>query len=272
MNQEERRHDQYQEEHEWHEDDIQLIDYLSVIWKWKWLIFGGTLICGLIAILASLMMPKTYEVVMSIQPGVISVSSKGAFMRMDSVDNMRRKIDAQVYSQRIRNILNIDPETTGFKFEANGKRRDKSSFIKIRSEWREKDVDLGLRASRQLITLLSEDYKTILNQRRGDYDRRIAVNQTEISRVEIQRKDIDKQVTLKLSAINKLRNQISFQQAALKTIGERIAELMLEAKAVKDNTDRIIKQRDMSLKENSGGDNIRYITTVSKALIKNLRR
>ena len=35
------------------EDDIKLIDFLRVIWNWKQLIIGGTLICVIAAIIIS---------------------------------------------------------------------------------------------------------------------------------------------------------------------------------------------------------------------------
>ena len=46
----------------YYEDEINLIDYLRVLWKWKWLIIAGTLLCAMAAAVISLQMPKIYEV------------------------------------------------------------------------------------------------------------------------------------------------------------------------------------------------------------------
>jgi len=43
------------------EQEINLIDYLNVIWKRKGLIIGGTLVAAAVALVVSLRMPKTYE-------------------------------------------------------------------------------------------------------------------------------------------------------------------------------------------------------------------
>ncbi len=43
------------------EQEIDLIDYLNVIWKRKGLIIGGTLVAAAVALVVSLRMPKTYE-------------------------------------------------------------------------------------------------------------------------------------------------------------------------------------------------------------------
>jgi len=43
-------------------DEVEMIDYLKVIWKWKYLIIGGTLLAAAAALVVSLGIPKTYEV------------------------------------------------------------------------------------------------------------------------------------------------------------------------------------------------------------------
>ena len=41
-----------------YEDEIELMDYLLVIWKWKYLILAGTVICALIVYIISFTTPK----------------------------------------------------------------------------------------------------------------------------------------------------------------------------------------------------------------------
>ena len=47
MNQTDQRgqRDQTDQRRDQFEDEIELIDYLRVMWKWKWLIIGGTILC-----------------------------------------------------------------------------------------------------------------------------------------------------------------------------------------------------------------------------------
>ncbi len=49
--------------------EVDLIDYLNVIWKRKYLIIGGTLLAAAAALVVSLGIPKTYEVSRTIQIG-----------------------------------------------------------------------------------------------------------------------------------------------------------------------------------------------------------
>lgn len=43
------------------EDTIELIDYLRVIWKWKWMIIIGTLVCMVATGAVSFLLPKIYQ-------------------------------------------------------------------------------------------------------------------------------------------------------------------------------------------------------------------
>ena len=50
-------------------DEIELIEYLKVIWKWKYLILVGTIICVMTAGVVSILMPKTYRIETVIHQG-----------------------------------------------------------------------------------------------------------------------------------------------------------------------------------------------------------
>ena len=54
------------------EQEVELIDYLRVIWKRKGLIVGGTLLAGATALVVSLSMPKTYETSRTLKIGVLA--------------------------------------------------------------------------------------------------------------------------------------------------------------------------------------------------------
>ncbi|MBU4463704.1 MAG: hypothetical protein KKB05_07180, partial [Proteobacteria bacterium] len=82
-----------------------------------------------------------------------------------------------------------------------------------------------------------------------------------------QKKDIDKQIKLKLSEIEKIRNDIKLQQANLKNVGQRKEELLEEINGVKENTKKIIQQRNMLLKDKNPGKDISfllYATTIQQ--------
>ncbi|MFQ5745515.1 MAG: Wzz/FepE/Etk N-terminal domain-containing protein, partial [Acidobacteriota bacterium] len=51
------------------EQEVELIDYLRVIWKRKGLIIGGALVAAIAALGVSLSLPKTYEVSRTLKIG-----------------------------------------------------------------------------------------------------------------------------------------------------------------------------------------------------------
>ena len=311
MTNQESNQQQYPQNYPPYEDEINLIDYLRVLWKWKWLIIAGTMICAVAAAVTSSQMPKIYRVAMVIEPGIIGLDKSGNYIYMNS-QNISGKINEGSYNKSIKKLLNIDSSKTNLEFKADvGKFTNQ---IRISAECKEKDVDLGLEASRKLITIISDDYEKVVQKRNNNYDRKIIVKQNEISKIETQerkdideqillkqnqiskietqerkdideqtllkqneikkteiqwRRDTDKQVRLKLNSINKKRDQIKLQQEILETTRQRIKELELEAKKIKNNTERIIKQRDILLKDSRAKDDISlllYSTTIQQNL------
>ena len=89
-----------------HEDEIELIDILRVIWKRKYLIMGGTLACGLIAAIISLSMPKTYMITMILEPGIVTIKANNNYY-IDSPENIKFMIDSGVFNKDIATGLQI---------------------------------------------------------------------------------------------------------------------------------------------------------------------
>ena len=309
MTNQESNQQQYPQNYPPYEDEINLIDYLKVLWKWKWLIIAGTLICVVATAVISSQMPKIYEVSTVIEPGIIGVDNSGNYTYMNS-KNISGKINEGAYNKSIKKLLNINLSKTNLEFKADvGKFTNQ---IKISAECKEKDINLGLKAFKQMIAIISDDGEKVVEQKRDDYDKQIAAKKNQISKIEIQerknineqvllkrneiskietqeRKDIDKQillkqneirkteiqwgrdtdkqVTLKLNNIERKRNQIKLQQEILEIAKQRIKELELEAKKNKDNTEKIVKQREILLKDNRAKDALfllLYATTIQQ--------
>ncbi len=53
------------------EQEVELIDYLRVMWKRKGLIVGGALLAAATALVLSLSLPKTYETSRTLKIGVL---------------------------------------------------------------------------------------------------------------------------------------------------------------------------------------------------------
>jgi len=247
------------------DDEVQLIDYLRVIWRWKWLIILGTFVCMVVAAVISFNMPKIYEVSMTIEPGIIGVDKDGKFIYLDSRDNIEGKIKGGLYNKRIQKALNINPLKTDIKFEVRPQKG--TNFIRITSEWVENEAEFMKNSLVQLLAFISKEYEDVVQRRKDDYEKQILMKQNQIKEVEIQRKDIDKKILLELNTIGAKKNHIKLNKATLNIIQDREKELLEEIKNVKDNTERIVKERNNVLQHKGNVDDISlllYSTTIQQ--------
>jgi len=219
-----------------YEDEVNLIDYLRILWKWKWLIIAGTFLCVIITAVISFQMPKIYEVSAVIEPGIIGFNKEGNFIYIDSSANISRKINEGVYNRRVQEALHLDPLKTRVEFKAEVGRG--ANTIKVTSQWKERDINPGVKATQRLLQLLSNDYRKIIEQRKGDYD---------------------KQIEIKLNSIGRIQNDIKLRRASLENIRQRKEQLLEEVKDVKENTEKIIRQRDALLKGKDPDNDLSFL-------------
>ena len=247
------------------DDEIELIDLLRVLWKWKWIIILITFGCMLAAGVFSFMMPKIYEVSATIEPGVIGVDENGHPISLNSTANIKGKIENGVYNSRILNRLNMDPQETQLEFKVAIPKNTK--LIKISSEWEQDKIVISTKVLDQLVTEVSHDYEKIIRARKEDIDKQVMTKENEIAKIETQRKDMDKQALLKLGEIQGKENQIGLQKAILKNMRDRKTELTQEVKQVKNNTEGLIEQKNRVLEDKSEGDSVSlllYFSTVQQ--------
>lgn len=100
------------------EHDLELIDYLRVIWRRKSLIIGGTLVAAATALVASLLMPKTYEVSRTLKignlPGKPIEHREAVIGRLKDhriLKTVLEKIHVGSAAEEIDSLISIDPRT-----------------------------------------------------------------------------------------------------------------------------------------------------------------
>ena len=229
------------------EDEIELIDLLRVLWKWKWMIIMITFVCMVAAGVFSFMIPKIYEVSMSIGPGVIDIKANANPVYLDSTANIKAKIESGIYNSRILKNLNIDSRETQVKFKATNLKG--TNLINISSEWTQVQMAIGIKALEQLLIELLHDYEDIVQAK------------TEV---------IDKEILFKLSDIQGKKNQIELKQAALKNIKAWENQLNRKLMTLNDDTKKIKQQRDKILEGKTGENSILslfYLTSVQQNMV-----
>jgi hypothetical protein len=229
-------------------DEINLIDYLRVIWKWKWPIVAGTLVCVGAAAVISLQVPKIYEVSTTIDLGVADVKDDGMFTPIESATNLCAKIQEGVYNSGIREALAPDRIEMSINFTSSiiaG-----ADAIKITSEWVEGETDVGLKATHQLIQLIADDYEKKLALRKDYYDKQIASKRSEIDKLRQQQKNIDNQTKFKLADVKAKKDLIELKKKTLAHITKRKETITSMIQVTQSNNKKIAERVDTFLKGN----------------------
>lgn len=190
------------------DEEIELIDLLRVLWKWKLMIILLTLVCSITAGVVSLKMPKIYEVSMIIEPVVIDIDPSGRPIYLDSPSSIKSKIDSQAYNRKISKRLNTDPKNLNLGFKTNKLKDSNTAKITLETE----DVSKTVRELSALFHELAEEYQHYVDSRKSALDQKIGMKERQLNVSAGEKKYLEKEIA-----------------------------------AVKANTHRIIEERDMLL-------------------------
>jgi len=148
------------------DDEIELIDYLRVLWKWKWMIIGGTLLCILAAAIYGFTRPvvKMYKV-----SATIEIDPKE---KLDPLHKIKSMIEYGIFNQQILNDLsNVEgaavPESLAFEVAV----QKDLNILDI--SYKTPNPDLGKVELSSLIKQLEQEYKERIEESRSRFDETI---------------------------------------------------------------------------------------------------
>ena len=224
------------------EDEIELIDYLKIIWKRKWIIIIGTLLCMVIAGVFSFLKDPVYEIDALIQPGKLFIENPGGNITefvLEEPQQIADKVNHESYNTLIAAELALDkteiPEIRGEKIKDTLLTR-----IWIRSH----RVELAKRALNSLINGLREEIDKKIDIEINNIDTEITSKESEIKSkgINIHSKKIEKE-RINKEVVN-LKNKLNI-------IEKRKEEIMAEMKEVKKRIDTLEKEQVSILKKES---------------------
>lgn len=199
------------------DEEIKLIDYLRILWKWKWVIVAGTLICAVAAAVISLQMPKVFEISTNIVPPMTEFSPETQKITyIDTPDRISGKIMSGMYNEKIRKSLALDPSQRDIAFDSTAVTG--TDILDVVSRWREEDIDRGMKATRLLLQVLSEEYAETIESMKSDFDRQIEV---------------------KRQAIQEIQEAVKLQDAILADIEQRKEKLSKAMQEIERNNGKI---------------------------------
>ena len=147
----------YQTDHS--EDEIELIDLLRVIWKWKWIIIGFTLFCVLSVAIYGFTRPvvEMYKV-----STVIEINPEA---KLGSLQKMKAEIDYGVYNQQILNDLQDTPggkELESLSFEV----AIPTGLNMLDIAYKAPDAKMGQNVLNSLVKQLKKKYERAIEKTR----------------------------------------------------------------------------------------------------------
>ena len=233
---------------EHYEDEIELIDILRVLWKRKYLIIAGTVICGLIAAITSFNMSKIYSIDMVLRPGILSVGGQGKNVYIDSSDNIKALIDSGTFNNDILNYLNeIKMENIPKKLKIKITIPKNSDTIKV--EYETDDIKQGMVIQNRLSKLISDTYST---------------------KVKYFKNECDMKLNSLKSEVESIKKTIPSYKRNVKNIEKRIDELTSEFESIKNNTTNLIKERNKLLSNSPKENNVLSALLYSNTIQQNL--
>jgi hypothetical protein len=214
------------------DDEIELIDYLRVIWKWKYLILGGTAVCVLAAAVISISMPKVYRVETILQSAVAGISENGEKIYIDSPSKIKAfieggSLESEIIQQLQKSNTRMPPIPLQFRINILAN----TELLKISYET--KTVDVGISILNELIESLSKEIIDKINYLKTKYD---------------------KQIQKKKSDISLSQYELHLIKTKIDNVKKRLAELGTEMQKVEINTKIMTNHRDKYIKNMSEKD------------------
>ena len=226
-------------------DEIELMDYLLVIWKRKWLIILPTLFCVIAAGVISFLLPKKWEVDAIIQPSRLFVQNQqGEFQEVvvTNPNQIAGQINEDSYDRLIAAELNVDL----IKFPQLKAQTLRNTNL-VRVSIREEDVQMGKSVLLSLFKHLKIELDKKVDVEMKGIDTKITENENLIKLKELNIKDALNEIKLEEIEKNKIRQEILSAENKLKISEEREKNILEEMKSVKQRIDEIEAQQKEAL-------------------------
>ena len=194
------------------DDEIQLIDYLRVMWKWKWMVIGGTLLCIIAVAIYGFTRPvvKMYKV-----SALIEIDPKA---KLDPLDKIKSMIEYGIFNQQVLNGLpNLEGASKpGFlAFEVNIPKGLNILDIAYKTQ----DPDLGKAVLNSLIKQLEQEY---IQQARYQFEKEL------------------NEISMHIAGIEALKEKIG-------PVEDRIARTKKVLKEAQSSSDKLVAKREATL-------------------------
>jgi len=229
-------------------DEIELMDILLTLWKWRYLIIAGTIAVAFIAAVYSFLSPKVYTIQTVMQPGILSIREDGKKTYIDSPNNIKAIIEAGTYDSEILKSIEVShgnnlPKSFGLKVTIP----KNSNTLSVSYE--SSDVPLGLSVVHNLKDKLLARYGKEVEYYQKQYDMKIHLAASRLIKLSNQilkiRNDISSLEAEKEKDLKQMDNETSTLEAQIEAKKDQVLNLQKRISDVDSEIGRINKNTDL---------------------------
>ena len=187
------------------EGEIELIDFLNIIWKRKWLIILSTLFLVIAAGVISFLLPQKWEIDALIQPSKFLIKTVGGqFEEIVIVDpkQIASQINQATYNNKIAAELNLDIR----KFPKI-KAEDLPDTNLVRVSIKEKDVEKAKLILLSLFNLVKIEPDEKIEVEMRSLEEEIKANKNKLNIVKQRKNEIEKEMSVVKKRIESLEKE-----------------------------------------------------------------
>ena len=265
---------------ECYNDEIELMDLLKVLWKWKYLILAGTLFCAIVAAVVSLNMTKVWAITTILQPGTLKVTDDGKTVYIDSAENIKTIIETGALNGRVLKDVQFpekEEAPTSPEFEVTILKNTNALEVTYETVY----MDIGMQIMKNLnegllerygkmVTIYQESYKDEIRQEEKhvfELNDKIAKLKNGVSLAEANTMAKIKQLNNHKST---LEAQIETKRNQIKNLEQRVTEVESEIVRISKNTDLLITERNKFLGSKQTEQNILSAVVYSNTIQQNI--
>ncbi len=251
------------------EKEIELIDYLNVIWKRKWLIIIPTFFLVIAVGIYSFLLPKQWEIDAILVPSkFLTQTEQGTFVEVVVVDpkQIASQINERSHDHLIATELNLDIREFP-KLKAENIKDTKLVRISTKAN----DVEKAKLILHSLFNHLKIDLDKKIDVEIKDLDTQVETNKNLIKNKGFNIKNKGSEIKLNQIEKNKARQEIVSSENKLKISEDRVKSIMEEMKEVKKRTDELEKQQREALSEKKQAIDAISLLLYSNEVQQNLR-
>jgi len=254
-----------------YDDNVELIDYLRVLWKYRFWIIGTTILSALVALIISFILPPVWEVSTVVEPGRFGSDVFGAGTNLptgkiylvDTAENVKAKILQGSYDTQVR-ALSGWPSDKEIKWYVG----IETGASAVRASLEVEDKEQGIKALEVLIGCFEKEFtKKLQPFLEGELDQNMAKTREDVTKLG---KDIESVQTEREANLAKLQDESKTLRKEIALLKQRALELSQEEENVRKNTQLLLAKRDSLIEGEQKGNNPLGLVLYTSSLQQNI--